>query len=209
MLPLWLFDCDNTLYPGGSGFFERVDAKIDRFMSERMGLDGETIRILRRRYKERYGVTLAGLMAEWAVDPDEYLPYVHDVPIDDVIAPDPALGKALLELPGERVIFTNGSTEHAERVLDRLGVRDAFTEIYDIAFMEYRPKPFPHGYQKLLETRGVPPGRCRLIDDWEENLKTGRKLGMATVLVGGEPRDGHAHVKSPHFLPGLDFPPVP
>lgn len=201
--PVWLLDCDNTLYPAGNGFFDRVDGRITAFMEERLGLSADRISELRGHYRKTYGVTLGGLIADFGVDPGDYLPYVHDVPLDDLIAPDPLLAEALRALPGERVIFTNGSAAHAARVLDRLGVRGAVGEIYDIAFMDYIPKPRPHGYRKLLDALGAESGRVWLVDDWVENLDTGLALGMNTVLVGPSAAPGHLHIPSPHELPAL------
>lgn len=203
----WLIDCDNTLYPAGNGLFDRVDARISSFMAD-MGISPDEIASLRRRYWDEYGVTLGGLIAEHQVDPEQYLSYVHDIELDDIIAPDPALADALTRLPGQRVIFTNGSTVHAERVLERLGIREAVGEIYDIGFMDYIPKPRPHGYHKLLKVLDVDPRGCVLVDDLEANLETGRTLGMVTVLVGGSCEAGHLCAATPHALPELALPTV-
>lgn len=183
----WLLDLDNTLYMAQTGLFERVNERIISFMDERVGMSPEQIGVLRESYREQYGSTLGGLMAHHEVDPGDYLPYVHDVELDDLIAPDAALGKILSTLPGERVIFTNGSTTHAERVLGRLGIRSSVGEIFDIAFMDYIPKPRPHGYLKTLEALGASAADCILVDDLPENLDTGKELGMVTVLVGDSP----------------------
>jgi putative hydrolase of the HAD superfamily len=211
----WLIDLDNTLYQAQSGLFARVDERIVAFMDERMGLPQEQIDVLRLRYREDYGSTLGGLMAHHDVAPDDYLPFVHDIELDDLIAPDEGLGDILKALPGNRVIFTNGSTSHAERVLGRLGVRDSVGEIFDIAFMDYIPKPRPHGYNKTLEALGVAPDDCILVDDLPENLDTGKELGMVTVLIGDSPyklpshnrnqsnTNDHIHLPSAHGLAQL------
>ncbi|MHB8764012.1 MAG: pyrimidine 5'-nucleotidase [Deferrisomatales bacterium] len=194
MTRVWVLDVDNTMYPAGSGLFARVDERICRFMEERVGLPPGDVPALRRRYRDEYGVTLGGLMAHHGVDPGEYLPYVHDVPLGEYLAPDPALAAALAGLPGPRVAFTNGSEAHARAVMARLGVGALVERVFDLAFMDYVPKPRPHGYRKLLAALGVAAARCCLVDDLPENLDTARELGMATVLVGPEPRPPHARV---------------
>ena len=55
--------------------------------------------------------------------------------------PDPALGRALLRLPGKKYIFTNGSRQHAEKVAERLGFPTHFTDIFDIVAANLVPKP--------------------------------------------------------------------
>lgn len=206
---VWLLDCDNTLYPAGTGFFERVNGRIDRFMTERMGFTLSETKKLRARYRASYGVTLAGLMAEHSVDPGVYLPYVHDVELNDLISPDPSLGDALRALPGRKIIFTNGSLAHASRVLARLGVEGEFEAIYDIAYMDYVPKPKPHGYGKLLAELAVPPGVCVMADDMEINLDTAKGMGMVTVKVGGGPSTSHLHAENAKALKSVRLDSIP
>jgi len=194
---------DNTLYPSGCGLFERVDARIDAFLLTRVGVPEPEVPALRRRYREVYGVTLAGLMAEHGVDPGEYLGFVHDVGVEEVLAPDPELQEALARLPGDKVAFTNGSEEHARAVLRRLGVEGVFGAVFDIAFMGYVPKPRPEGYRRLLAALGASPGECWMVDDLVANLDTAKELGMETVLVAPRPSPPHRHVPSARDLPTL------
>ncbi len=203
MSPIWAFDLDNTLYPADSGLFDLVDRRITRFMVERVGVDPGRVPALRARYRDAFGVTLGGLVAEHGVDPDAYLAYVHDVPLEQYLFPDEATDLALAALPGRKVVFTNGSVDHAWRVLDRLGLRRRFDAVFDIAFMDYVPKPRPHGYRKLLDALLISPETCRMVDDLPVNLDTARDLGMGTVLVGPAPADGHPWVERVADLPGL------
>ncbi len=201
MRAVWILDLDNTLYPADSGLFAEVDRRIRRFMEERLNIPPGRIPELRACYRERYGVTLGGLMAHYGVEPGEYLEYVHDVPLDRYLGPDPDLDRVLDRLPGPKVVFTNGSSAHAWRVLRLLGVAGRFQGVYDIAFMDYVPKPRPHGYRKLLKALGVPPAACWMVDDLPENLETARALGLRTVLVGPRPVPPHFHVSSFKELP--------
>jgi putative hydrolase of the HAD superfamily len=201
--PVWILDVDNTLYPRDSGVFARVDARIDEFIRSRLGLEGGEVAALRSRYRDAYGITLAGLMAEHAVDPEEYLPFVHDVGVRQLLHPDPELRMALSRLPGTKVAFTNGSEAHARTVLETLGVVAEVAAVFDIAFMEYVPKPEPTGYRKLLQTLGVSAEQCWMADDWVSNLDTAQALGMETVLVGGSASPRHRHVLAAKDLIGL------
>ena len=199
----WLLDLDNTLYPRNSGFFDRISQRIDRYMERHMGLPVAEIPKLREDYRRRFGVTLGGLIAEHQVDPGHYLDYVHDVPVERYLDPDPTLGAALEALGGRKVVFTNGSTGHARTVLSRLGLNGQIDGIFDIAFMDYIPKPFPHGYRKLLRELDADPAACWMVDDLAANLDTGREMGMTTVLVGPEPQGAHRHVCRVADLVGL------
>ncbi len=108
---------------------------------------------------------------------------------------------ALAALPGHKVVFTNGSTGHARAVLARLGLNGQIDGIFDIAFMDYVPKPFPHGYRKLLRELAADPATCWMVDDLAANLDTARALGMTTVLCGGRAAPPHRWVGAPADLP--------
>jgi putative hydrolase of the HAD superfamily len=193
---VWALDLDNTLYPANNGLFPLIDARIIEYMTVKVGVSEEEVHDLRARYRRDYGLTIIGLMNHHGVDPDDYSRYVHDVPLDNFLVPDLELVAWLNALPGTRVIFTNGSVAHAQAVLSRLGALDAMSGIFDLAFMDYVPKPQPHGYRKLMKSLGVAPRQCCLIDDLSANLDTALALGMETVLVGSNPSPPHRHVKT-------------
>ena len=179
-----LFDLDNTLYPPERGLFSLIDVRINRYMQEVAGIPAAAVDGLRRRYWAEYGVTLGGLIRHHGVDPEAYLEYVHDVDVDSRLAPDPGLRAVLQRLPQRKVVFTNGSRRHAERVLAALGVTDQFEELFDIRIAAYRPKPYPEPYHQVVASLGLPASRCVMVEDSPENLRTAKSLGMRTVLVG-------------------------
>jgi len=200
---VWVLDVDNTLYPRDCGLFARVDARIDAFILTRLGIPGDEVASLRARYREAYGITLAGLMADFDVDPAEYLPFVHDVGVGELLGPDPELRASLSHLPGPKVAFTNGSEAHARIVMETLGVGDQVEAVFDIAFMGYVPKPDAAGYRKLLQVLGVGAEQCWMADDLVDNLDTAQALGMETVLVGGRASPRHRHVAAAKDLVAL------
>jgi putative hydrolase of the HAD superfamily len=178
-----IFDLDNTLYPPTTGVVDRVDELINRFVMERLALDLDGANALRARYYADYGTTLNGLMRHHGIDPDDYLAAVHALDIETLLEPDPALREMLLGLDYVRVVFTNGSARHAARVLDRLGVRDCFAEVFSLERVDYVPKPMAAAFGAVLAAIGVPAGRCLLVDDRPANVSAARRLGMTTVLV--------------------------
>jgi putative hydrolase of the HAD superfamily len=198
----WILDLDNTLYPSASGLFALIDANIQEFM-RRLGIPALEVPALRDRYRQEYGLTIGGLMAHHGVDPEEYEAFVHDVPLGDFLRPDPALDETLARLGGRRVVFTNGSRVHAEAVLACLGVERRVERIFDLSFMDYVPKPRPHGYRKVLAALAASPGDCWMVDDLAENLDTASLLGMGTVLVGAAPHPPHLLIPTILDLPDL------
>jgi putative hydrolase of the HAD superfamily len=186
-LPHLIFDLDNTLYPPSRGVVERVDARINRFMIERLGMAPEIAGSLRARYRDAHGTTLNGLMLHHDIEPDDYLAAVHEIAVEELLDADPALGAMLAALPHRKVIFTNGSTSHAERVLACLGVRIHFNEVFSLERVAYVPKPERAAFETVLDRLGVAASDCVFVDDRVDNLATARGLGMRTVLVGEEP----------------------
>ncbi|NVN91394.1 MAG: pyrimidine 5'-nucleotidase [Desulfuromonadales bacterium] len=179
-----LFDLDNTLYSAGQDVCDQVSARIKRYMIEVVGIPLDDVDDLRHSYWKRYGLTMQGLMRHHGVDPEDYLSYVHDVDIADILRPDPDLSRALQSLPLRRAIFTNSTTDHSERVLNALGLGGAFEEIFDIRVANYLPKPFPEPYHAVLDRLGIAASGCIMVDDAPDNLKTAKDLGMGTILVG-------------------------
>jgi putative hydrolase of the HAD superfamily len=184
MMDTILFDLDNTLYPPERKLFSLIDLRINRYMSEVVGIPPGKVDSLRRYYWERYGVTLQGLIRHYDTDPEDYLEYVHDVDVAACLKPDEDLRQSLEQLPMRKAIFTNGSKSYARRVLTTLGISDLFEEIFDIRVASYLPKPFPDPYCKVLEHLDVQGSCCVMVEDSTENLRTAKELGMGTVLVG-------------------------
>jgi putative hydrolase of the HAD superfamily len=179
-----LFDLDDTLYPRDAGVLRAIGGRIEEYLVVRMGMAPEEAARLRAEYRSRYGTTLAGLLAHHAVDADDYLAYVHAVPVESLLRPDAALAAALGALPWEPVIFTNSDRAHTERVLNALGVRRHFARIFDIRDMGYRQKPDPLAYRHVLAALGVPGSACLFVDDSLVNLQAGKAWQMTTVWVG-------------------------
>ena len=133
------------------------------------------------------------------MDPAPFLDYVHDIDLSP-IGPHPELDAALAELPGRKLIFTNASADHADRILRRLGVDRHFSAVFDIAAADYVPKPEIGAYEALVARFGLNCGRTVMIDDIARNLSSAARLGMTTVWLrnetewGSEGRDdGHIH----------------
>jgi putative hydrolase of the HAD superfamily len=171
---------------------QEISRRIDLYMIERVGLTGEQTMALRPRYWDQYGTTLRGLMLEYDVDPNEYLKFVHDFPVEDYLKPDPVLARSLEWLPLRKVLFTNASAEHGQRVMEALGISNHFTRIFDIEFLELVNKPDPDSYRAVLGALGVDGEQCMMVDDSPANLRTAASLGMITVQIGPDHSDFRA-----------------
>jgi putative hydrolase of the HAD superfamily len=180
-------DLDETLYPKPSPLWIHIGERINTYLLERVGINEAEVEQLRNQYLQEYGTTLKGLMQNHGVDPHDYLDFVHQVPVERIIEPDPGLRNMLAEISPRRVIFTNASSQHAQRVLQRLGVEELIDQIIDIETLDFANKPLPQAYLRALRLVGETDAeRCLMVDDRLANLLPAKTIGMTTVLVGDD-----------------------
>lgn len=178
----WIFDLDNTLYPASCNLFAQIDQRMSSYIQAKFGASAEDAHTRQKALFREHGTTLRGLMLEHDVDPTEFLEFVHDIDLSPV-PHSPLLADALLKLPGRKLIYTNGSTRHAENVLRHMGIRPHFAEIFDIVEASYIPKPDPRPYEEMIRRHGVDPARAAMVEDIARNLAPAAALGMTTVWV--------------------------
>ena len=193
----WIFDLDNTLYPAATNLFARVSVRMTHFIRDRFAMTEDEARALQKALFRRHGTTMRGLMLEHGTDPDVFLDFVHDIDVSDVV-PDIRLAGLIRRLPGQRLIFTNGSVPHAERITRQLGIAPLFRGIFDIVAGNYIPKPDPRPYAALIERYGIDPGRAIMIEDIARNLEPAAALGMTTVWLRSDSEWGGSGAENPH-----------
>ncbi|MFK8253655.1 pyrimidine 5'-nucleotidase [Ancylobacter terrae] len=179
---IWVFDLDNTLYPPGLDLWRQIDLRMRAYIADFLGVSLDEAFARQKDYYRRYGTSLRGLMIEHAMDPDAFLAHVHAIDLTG-LAPAPALGAALAALPGRKLVYTNGSRRHAERILDKLGFLDHIEGVHDIVAAEFHPKPTEEAYRRFLDAYAVEPTRAAMFEDLARNLEVPAQLGMRTVLV--------------------------
>lgn len=189
-----LIDLDDTVYPANSGVWQAIRQRIDLFVCQKFQLPMEDAMRLRQNLFLEYGTTMRGLQAVYQIDEDEYLAFVHDVPLAQFIQPNPELAKVLKTLGQRKIIFTNADTAHARRVLTVLGLHDCFDATIDIKAMSPYCKPMAPAFEIALRLAGVDdPSSCVLVDDQPHNIRAARELGLYTVRVSATGPDPAAH----------------
>jgi putative hydrolase of the HAD superfamily len=178
----WIFDLDNSLYPASANLFALIDQRMGEFIMNLLGCDAVEARRVQKGYFHEHGTTLAGLMKAHGTDPHEFLEFVHDIDLARIAA-DPRVVAALDRLPGRKFVFTNASEGYARRVLERLGLANAFDGLHDIHAMDYVPKPDPRSYEAMCARYAIDPARALFVEDMARNLEPAKALGMTTVWV--------------------------
>ena len=194
----WIFDLDNSLYPASADLFALIDIRMGEYIQRLLACDPVEARRVQKSYFHEHGTTLAGLMAGHGVAPRDFLDYVHDIDLARLTA-DPALVAAMDRLPGRKFVFTNGDEAYAGRVLEKLGLANAFDGLHDIHAMDYVPKPDPRAYAALCSAHAIAPETALFVEDMARNLEPAKALGMTTVWVDNGSERG-SHGADPAFI---------
>jgi putative hydrolase of the HAD superfamily len=198
------FDLDDTLYPNSNGLWTAIRNRIQLYMTERMGISEKDAPLLREQYFKMYGTTLRGLQARHTIDTEDFLAFVHDLPLADFLTPDPIQRDVIASLPGRKLIFTNADSAHARRVLTALDLNDLFESIVDIHAVAPYCKPMPESFAIAQELADEPdPRKCVMIDDLPRTTRAALHVGMASILYGTEEPTSEA---SGVFLNWKDLP---
>lgn len=202
-----IFDLDDTLYPPTSGVWDAIGDRINQFLLDNLKLTPDDVNEVRQYLFHTYGTTLRGLQTEYGIDPYKYLNYVHNIPLETYLQPNPALKQMLKKISSRKVIFTNSDQNHALRVLSQLALDGVFERIVDVLDVAPYCKPQPEAFEKALHLMGKPdPARCLVVDDSVRNIETAREMGFITILVGahnGGARAAHAQLDTIMDLPEL------
>ena len=181
----WIFDLDNTLYDINLGLFKKISKRITNFIMLKYSLDIEQAKKIQKEYYLKYGLTLRGLIVEKKLEPEEFLDYVHDVQHPELKKNDKLISKMRI-LEGKKIIFTNATSKHAEKILKILGLEGDFDQIVDIKDLEYIPKPDKRSYKKLLECLNLNKenlNKTIFFEDTIKNLIPAKELGITTVWM--------------------------
>ena len=182
----WVFDLDNTLYPPEAALFDQIDVKMTAYVMEALDVGRAEANRLRLKYWREFGTTLAGLMDIHGVDPGPYLTEVHEISMDP-LTPDPHLANRVGELPGRRIVYTNGTAPYARRVLEARGLGGVFDAVYGVEHANFRPKPEARAFEAVFERDGTDPARSAMFEDDTRNLRAPHAMGMRTVHVAPKP----------------------
>ena len=184
-----LLDLDGVCYGSHNGYplekvFGLVSKRMTLFIQEKLGLDEKRAKELQTNYFYKYNTSLNGLMLHHNVIGDEFLKYVHDIDIS-FMKEDKIMRNELENLNMEKFIFTNGSAEHAQNILTRLGIYDLFgkEKVFDIKDAGYVPKPEAQTFDLMVKKFGINPKETIYIEDIAKNLSIGFERGCTTVWL--------------------------
>jgi len=186
--PVWLFDLDDTLHDASGASMRELRQAMDTYIREHLGLDATAADQLRRRYWQRYGATLLGLVRHHGVSAAHFLHHTHLLPgLEQRVRGHAHDLAAVGRLRGRKFILTNAPAAYATRVLRALGAMHLFDGLISIEDMQMfghlRPKPDRRMFKRLCAHLRVPAARCILVEDTLDHQKAARSVGMRTVWM--------------------------
>ena len=131
-------------------------------------------------------------MREHGLDPTPYLEHVHDIDLT-AVPPAPQLCATLGRLRGRKVVYTNGSREHARRVTKAIGLEGCFDALYGFEDAAYVPKPEAAAFTTVFALDGLVAARAAMFEDDHRNLEVPHRLGCAPCSSAPEAQHPHVH----------------
>ena len=177
----WVFDLDNTLYPASSNLFSKIDIRMKKFIINKLNVSADDAYAIQKKYYFKYGTTLAGLMKNHNIKPEEFLDYVHNIDVSS-LKKNLKLQKILKSLPGNKYIYTNGSKSHAINVMKRLGINNYITKIFDIENANYIPKPSMKPLKYFIKEYNILAKEAIFFEDIPKNLINPKKVGFSNCF---------------------------
>ena len=120
---------------------------------------------------------------------------MHDID-RSALKPDPILAREVERLPGRKLIFTNGSRNHAILTARQLGLDGLFEDAFDIVAAGLASKPAEAAYNAFFERFQVDPHAAAMFEDVAKNLAVPKAKGMTTTLVTTKSGTGRSSRRS-------------
>ena len=198
MLKYLLFDVDNTLYSCRYGLENDVSRRIKEFTAGFLGVSQEEAWRQRTAMDEKYGTCLEWLITEKGfTDAETYLAAVHPEGEADSLIPVPGLREFFLGIPLPKAILTNAPREHADLILEKMGLNGIFTHVFDIRQCDYMGKPRREVFENALDVLGVKAAEVLFVDDNPSYVEGFAAMGGRGVLI--DERDIHKNSTLPRI----------
>ena len=186
MITHLLFDLDNTLYSARYGLEKNVSERLENYVSRLLGIGHKESEELHRSLirDKGYGTTIEWLIKEKGFTGiDDYYAAINPQDEADSLPPDPDLGDFLASIPLPKFILTNSTIVHSGRILEKLGIEEHFTDIFDIRFNNFKGKPHSDAFMRALNAMDAKPSATLFIDDYPEFIAGFLKMGGKGVLL--------------------------
>jgi len=184
MTKIWIFDLDDTLHNASAHIFPVMNQTMTQYIMDHLELNEDDAHSLRKHYWRIYGATLKGLVRHHNTDPHHFLEETHQLEnLHEMVIQVKRLRHMLNSLEGRKLIFTNAPRSYALRVLNLMGIEDAFELVFSVESAKFHAKPSIRGFQQLLKSIKAKASDCIMLEDNLPALMTAKRLGMKTIWI--------------------------
>ena len=181
----WIFDLDNTLHDAQKKIFPVINKKINQYISETVKINLTEADLLRQKYWDHYGATLAGLIKHHNIIPTEFLQETHTLEnLEELVFPMSDVTKVLSSIKGHKILYTNAPREYANKILKICQIEDYFDAVFSIEDCNFLAKPSALSMEFFLNKYKIK--EAYFVDDVKENLETAKKYGLSTIWLTNE-----------------------
>ncbi|KAI0112371.1 pyrimidine nucleotidase [Nemania sp. FL0031] len=208
---VFFFDIDNCLYPASAKVHQRMADLIHDYFERNLNLSPEAAVELHRKYYQKYGLAIGGLMRHHDIDPLHFNSQVDDaLPLDNLIHPRIEVIRLLQDIDKSKVklwLFTNAYVNHGRRVVKLLGIDHMFDGITycDYTTLPFVSKPQEEMFAKAMMEAGAHDMEdCYFVDDNFSNCSMAERLGWNSVHLVEEGVPAPAAQASKHQIKHLE-----
>lgn len=189
----YVFDNDGTLYTCPPDFEKLITEKIIQYLSKLCSTSVQEILELRKKLFRKYKIrhTLSVFFMEGIVtDVEEFMreSYLAVDPHSHGICVNPSLRNVLKNIHADLFVHTNNPSAFARKIMDCLGIRDLFAEIYGMFENDCKQKPEKDAFNNLsIRLSGYK--EKWYADNESPNIITVSQLGFRTIAVAEASKD--------------------
>lgn len=199
-----LFDIDNTLYPASSAMNSGISLRMNRFVSEFLGISLDEAIQRRKKGLTQFGTTLEWLSECYGLtDKADFFARVHPESEINELTPDPALRPFLQSLDMPMSVLTNAPAIHAERVLDFFNVSDLFISAHNLESLCFKGKPCAEAYSKAVEASGFSIKDTVFFDDHLKYITGYEELGGLAIWIRNTTDNTRPALPSIYHIPDI------
>lgn len=184
-----IFDLDGTLNRSKL-YYEAFEDTYPKVISSLLGIDREIAAERLNQGKNEIKMGFTKLIRHIGIDSSVFFTRMAiELPVDDLIEMDQRLGQMLIEIKKMGVslaLLSNTGRALVTRTMGALGILNGIFDVI-VTSDETELKPDPEPYRYTASMLGIQITECMYVGDRVEmEIRTARRLGMVTTLLGSE-----------------------
>lgn len=200
---VYVFDLDRVLYPLDSSVYDQSVAAICERGRILAGLTHEEFAAFYAQHANDPLKAGHAFCQTYGFTSTQMLDNYHEVLDYGVLEACLETREKLERLKGRRVIYTDGTKAHAEKVLAARGFEGLFDEIHDISLFKTQKRLVD--FKEYMRRAGVDGASVTFIEDSLYNLVSAHAAGVRTVWINGATaKPAHVVEMAPTLLHWLE-----